>query len=85
MKTLEKDFNTCKKKLDKLEYSDFLPPFEPLYSDIQNLEVTDQWKQLLKARIEDSPLSSFNSYNKNSAPLNLFYGRICVLKITVQK
>ena len=57
MKTLEKDFNTCKKKLDKLEYSDFLPPFEPLYSDIQNLEVTDQWKQLLKARIEDSPLS----------------------------
>ena len=71
MKTLENDLTTRKKKLDKLEYSNFLPPFEPLYSDIQNLEVIDQKKQLLKARIKDSALSSFNSYNKNSVPLNL--------------
>ena len=48
-----------------------MPPFEPLYSDIQNLEVIDQKKQLLKAKIKDSALSSFNSYNKNSVPLNL--------------
>ena len=38
---------------DKLEYSDFLLPFELLYRDIQNLDVTDQKKQLLKARIKD--------------------------------
>ena len=51
--------------------SDSLLPFELLYHDIQNLDVTDQKKQLLKARIKDSALSSFNSYNKNNAPLNL--------------
>ena len=56
---------------DKLEYLNFLFPFELLYRDIQNLEVTDQEKQLLKPRVKDSALSSFNSYNKNSAPLNL--------------
>ena len=43
---------------DKLDYSGFLLPFELLYYDIQNLEVTDQKKQLLKARIKDSALSS---------------------------
>ena len=56
---------------DKLKYSDFLLPFELLYRDIQTLDVTDQKKRLLKARIKDSALSSFISYNKNSAPLNL--------------
>ena len=55
---------------DKLEYFDFLLPFELLYRDIQNLDVTDQKKQLLKARIKDSALSSFSSYNKNFAVLN---------------
>ena len=49
---------------DKYAYSDFLLPFELLYRDIQNLDVTDQKKQLLKARIKDSALSSFNSFNK---------------------
>ena len=38
---------------DKLEYSDFLLPFELLYCDLQNLDVTDQKKQILKARIKD--------------------------------
>ena len=55
---------------DKLECSEFLLSFELLYRDIQNLDVTDQKKQLLKASIKDSALSSFNSYNKNNAPLN---------------
>ena len=49
---------------EKLEYSDLLLPFELLYRDIQNLDVTDQKKQLLKTRIKDSALSSFNSCNK---------------------
>ena len=41
---------------DKLKYSDFLIPFELLYREIQDLDVTDQKKQLLKARIKDSAL-----------------------------
>ena len=65
---------------DKLEYADFLLPFELLYRDIQNLDVTDQKKQLLKARIKDSALSSFISYNKSSAPLNLTKEEFASLK-----
>ena len=53
---------------DKLKYSNFLLPFELLYRDIQSLDVTDQKKQLLKARIKDGALLSFNSYDKNSTP-----------------
>ena len=45
---------------DKLEFPDFLFPFELLYHDIQNLDVANQNKQLLKVRIKDT-LSSFNS------------------------
>ena len=41
----------------KLEYSDLLLPLELLYRDIQNLEVTDQKKQILEARIKDSALA----------------------------
>ena len=33
---------------NKFEYSDFLLPFELLHSDMQNVDVTDQKKQLLK-------------------------------------
>ena len=66
---------------DKLEYSDFLLPFELLYRDIQNLDVTDQKKQLLKARIKDSALSSFSSYNNNnSAALHLTKEEFASLK-----
>ena len=65
---------------DKLEYADFLLPFELLYRDIQNLDFTDQKKQLLKARIKDSALSSFISYNKNSAPSNLTKEEFASLK-----
>ena len=55
-------------------------PLQPLYRDIQNLEVIDQKKQLLKARIKVSALSSFNSTNKNSAPLNLTKEKLASLK-----
>ena len=60
--------------------SDFFLPFELLYRDIQNLDVTDQKKQLLKARIKENALSSFNSYDKNSAPLNLTREEFASLK-----
>ena len=65
---------------DRLEYVDILLPFELLYRNIQNLDVTDQKKQLLKGRIKDSALSSFISYNKNSAPLNLTKEEFASLK-----
>ena len=65
---------------DKLEYSDFLLPFELLYRDIQNLDVTDQKKQHLKARIKDSALSPFSSYHKNSPSLNLTKEEFAPLK-----
>ena len=60
--------------------SDFFLPFELLYRDIQNLDVTDQKKQLLKARIKESALLSFSSYNKNSAALNLTKEEFASLK-----
>ena len=47
-----------------------LLPFELRYRDIQNLDVTEQKKQLLKAIIKNIALS-FNSHNKGSATLNL--------------
>ena len=47
-----------------------LLPFELRYRDIQNLDVTEQKKQLLKAIIKDIALS-FNSHNKGNATLNL--------------
>ena len=47
-----------------------LLPFELRYRDIQNLDVTEQKKQLLKSIIKDIALS-FNSHNKGSATLNL--------------
>ena len=65
---------------DKLEYFDFLLPFELLYRGIQNLDVTDQKKQLLKARIKDIALLSFSSYNKNKAALNLTKEEFASLK-----
>ena len=65
---------------DKLECSDFFLLFELLYRDIQNLDVTYQKKQLLKVAIKDSAFSSFNSYNKNGAPLNLTKEEFASLK-----
>ena len=42
-------------------------------------------KQLLKARINDSAFSSFNSCNKNSAPLNLTKEEFASLKSLSKK
>ena len=70
---------------DKLQYSVFLLLFYFLYCDIQNLDVTDQKKQLLKSRVKDSKFSSFNSCNKNSAPLNLTKEELDSLKSLSKK
>ena len=53
-----------------LEYADYLLPFELLYRDIHNLDITNEKKEVLKTKIKDCAFSSFNSYNENGAPLN---------------
>ena len=56
---------------DKLQSSKLLLPFKVLCCEIQNLQVTDQKIQLLKASIKKSEHSPFNSYTKNNVALNL--------------
>ena len=80
-KSLPRKGLNCAIPPDKLKFSDFLLPFKLLYCELQNLDVTDQKKQLLKARIKDSAFSSLNSYIKNSAPLNLTKEEFASLKI----
>ena len=62
----------------------YLLPFELRYRDIQNLAVTEQKKQLLKAIIKDIALS-FNSYNKRSATLNITKEEFASLKSLSKK
>ena len=38
---------------DKLEYSDYLLPFELFYRDIKNLDVTNEKSNFLKVKIKD--------------------------------
>ena len=54
-----------------LEYADYLLPFELRYRNIHNVDITNGKKEVLKTRIKNCAFSSFNSYNKNGAPLNL--------------
>ena len=63
-----------------LEYVDYLLPFELLYRDIHNVDITNEKKEVLKTRIKDCAFSSFNSYNENSAPLNLTAEEFAALK-----
>ena len=63
-----------------LEHADYLLPFELLYRDIHNLDITKEKKEVLKTRIKDCAFSSFNSYNENGAPLNLTSEEFAALK-----
>ena len=67
------------------EYADCLLPFELLYRDIHNLDITKEKKEVLKTRIKDCSFSSFNSYNKNDAPLNLTPEEFAALKSLLSK
>ena len=44
---------------DKLEYLDYLLPFELLYRDIKDLDLPNEKANFLKAKIKDCALSSF--------------------------
>ena len=63
-----------------LKYADYLLPFELLYRDKHNLDITNEKKEVLKTRMEDCAFSSFNSYSENGAPLNLSREELAVLK-----
>ena len=54
-----------------LEYADYLLPFELVYRDIHNLDITNEKEKISKTRIKDCAFPSFKSYNGNGAPLNL--------------
>ena len=63
-----------------LKYADYLLPFELLYRDKHNLDITNEKKEVLKTRMKDCAFSSFNSYSENVAPLNLSREELAVLK-----
>ena len=65
---------------DKLEYSDYLLPFELLYRDIKDLDLPNEKTNFLKAKIKDSSLSSFKLYNENGVVSSLNKYEINALK-----
>ena len=65
---------------DKLEYSDYLLPFELLYRDIKDLDLPKELTNFLKAKIKDCALSSFKLYNEKGAVSSLNKDEISALK-----
>ena len=65
---------------DKLEYSDYLLPFELLYCDIKDLDLPNEKTNFLKAKIKDCALLSFKLYNEKGAVSSLNKGEISALK-----
>ena len=65
---------------DKLEYLDYLLPFELLYRDIKDLDLPNEKTNFLKAKIKDCALSSFKLYNEKGAVSSLNKDEINALK-----
>ena len=65
---------------DKLEYSDYLLPFEFLYRDIKDLDLPNENSNFLKAKIKDCALSSFKLYNEKGVVSSLNKDEINALK-----
>ena len=65
---------------DKLEYSDYLLPFEHLYRDIKGLDLPNEKTNFLEAKIKDCALSSFTLYNEKDAVSSLNKCEIVALK-----
>ena len=70
---------------DKLEYSDYLLPFELLYRDIKDLDFLNEKTNFLKAEIKDCALSSFRSYNDRGTVSSLNKDEISTLKTLSKK
>ena len=65
---------------DKLEYSDYLLPFELLYRDIKDLDLPNEKTNFFKAKIKDCALSSFKLYNEKGVVSSLNKDEIFALK-----
>ena len=65
---------------DKLEYSDYLLPFELLYRDIKNLDLPNEKTNFSKAKIKDCALSSFKLYNEKGVASSLNKDKILFWK-----
>ena len=70
---------------EKLEYSSFLLPFELLMRDLKSENLTQQELKSVKARLQDTALSSFENYNNNLCPKNLSDKEIKTLKLLLQQ
>ena len=55
----------------KLEYADFMLPFELLFRDIKNSDLSIPQTKAIKSKILDTAFSSFDSFNNNKMRSNL--------------
>ena len=55
----------------KLEYADFMLPFELLFRDIKNSDLSIPQTKAVKSKILDTAISSFDSFNNNKIRSNL--------------
>ncbi|MCP3665243.1 MAG: hypothetical protein GY696_22555, partial [Gammaproteobacteria bacterium] len=64
----------------KLNYADYLCPFEVLYRKLQFIPLYWANKTFFKTRLKDIALSSYYSYNSRPAPCNLTKSEITAIK-----
>ncbi|XP_057308105.1 uncharacterized protein LOC130645991 [Hydractinia symbiolongicarpus] len=55
----------------KVEYADYMVSFEKLYRNVKSMEMSSETRDLLKSRMKDCAISSFESYNSSKKPKNL--------------
>ena len=56
---------------NKLDYADFMLPFELLFRDIKNTDLSILQTKAVKSKILDTAFSSFDSFNNNKVRSNL--------------
>ena len=52
----------------KVKYENYLVKFERLYRAVKELDMSSETRDLLKARLKDSAISSLNAFNNSSGP-----------------
>ena len=58
--------------LNKLEYTDFMLPFQLLFHDIKSTDLSISRTKAVKSTILDTAFSCFDSFNNNKKKSNLF-------------
>ena len=67
-----------------INYTDFMLPFELLYTDVDSLEVSNLDKEFIKSRLRDSAFSSYKDTGKTLEKI-LPKGKFDALKILLKK